>query len=71
MFFSADTVEEARWNEALRGLGSGAQIEEPFRDMERVPPRPSRMMIEKLVSFANAPMRKAAEAESVALPLAA
>jgi hypothetical protein len=71
MFFSTDAVEEARWNEALRGLRSAAQIEEPFRDMERVPPRPSVMTIEMLASFANAPMRKATEVESVALPLAA
>ena len=71
MLFSTDAIEEERWNAAVESLRGGAEIEEPFRDMQRMPPRTSTMTIKLLVSYASAPLSSAAGSESIALPLAA
>ena len=71
MLFSTDAADESRWNGALAALRDGMEIEEPFRDMQRIRPRPSVLTIEKLLSFANAPMKRADVSDAPALPLAA
>ncbi len=71
MFFSADTVEESNWNKALDLLPSAADLDEAFRNMQRMSPRPSAMTIRILRSYADEPMPTAADSDSVALPVAA
>lgn len=72
-FFATDGVELERWQRALEELQrrSGEQLEEPFRDMPRMVPRPSMMSIKLLSSYAHAPMVQAKDEETVALPKAA
>ncbi len=71
MFFSADAVEETRWNQALAALREDANIEEPFRGMPRMAPRPSVMVVKVLANYTSTPMSQASESETVALPTAA
>jgi hypothetical protein len=71
MFFSTDPVEERRWNAALGAFRAGTEIEEPFRDMERMVRRPSKMEVKLLVSYAGQPLSMASDQETVALPSAA
>ena len=70
-FFGTDAIEEARWDQALERLPKRGTVEEPFRGMSRMVPRPSAMVVTMLASYANVPMPSANEAESVALALAA
>ena len=70
-FFNADTVEESRWEMALEELRSNSNLDEAFRNMQRMTPRPSSMTIRMLRSYADTPMPNASESDSVALPEAA
>ena len=70
-FFSVDAVEEERWRNALYALRDGMEVEEPFRDMERIRPRPSVMCFKNLVEYKDGPMSMSSEADMVKLPEAA
>jgi hypothetical protein len=69
-FFKTDRTEEGRWNDAVESVRAKIRddvLEEPFRDMKRLQPRGSRLLIRLLVDYATSSMTEVLNDPAVAL----
>lgn len=71
MLFHTNARAAERWERAQRELTRGGELDEPFQTMPRSAPRPSRITVTPLSQPPSSSMPSPAEADSVALPIAA